>query len=124
MRKLSRDDARNLGKTHQIGHGSHRELLHHAPTMNLDRLLRRFQFRGYLLVQEADDYEAQHLEFSRRQFIDQTARSASLRALAQAFPASDNAFLAAAISSSPSNGFKRKSTAPFFMACLHAGTSL
>src|SRR5688572_29889867 len=56
--------------------------------MDLYRLLSRVQFRCDLLVQKTDNDEAQHLEFSRRQLINQTARLASFRACAQGFPAS------------------------------------
>ena len=125
MRDRGRQDARALGKTHQIRDRGQAKLLHDASAMHLDRLLRCLQFRRDLLVQQAENDEAQNFKFARRQFIDLSrALASSRRACAGTMLACSKARSTASMSSASSKGFSKKSTAPFFIACVQVGTSL
>src|SRR5258708_3285307 len=71
-----------MDEPHQLGHGVHLELLHHAAAMLLDRLLGGAKRRRDDLVHFARGHERQHLTLARREALDPTPNVLELRAVA------------------------------------------
>jgi len=60
-------DARLQRQPHQLGHGEHAYLLHHAAAMFLDRAKRDAQFRADFLVDQPGDHQPEDFELSWRE---------------------------------------------------------
>jgi hypothetical protein len=78
-------DSGILREADKIRDRSHPKLLHHAPPMNFDCLLRRLQFSGNLLIQKTQDDKPHHFKLAWSQRVETSARFASFRAFTPTF---------------------------------------
>jgi hypothetical protein len=69
-------NAHLLRQPHQLGHGEHSHLLHHAGAMGLYGAKRDAEFRADLLVEQFRDHQPKGLKLSRRQPVPIAGRSA------------------------------------------------
>src|ERR1700730_16442075 len=73
--------ARLLRQPHQLRHGNHAHLLHHAGAMGLNRAKRDAEFRADLFVEQPGDHQPEDLELSWRELRKPRAAFNRLAAL-------------------------------------------
>ena len=121
FRSQHADDQRHAD---EVGQASRLHFVHQIRPVNLDGPRADAEIEGDLLVGAARHQAAEHVPFARRQRRQPSFDFGALAvALGLRRPRWRKAASTLAISTSSSNGFSRKSTAPIFMASTASATS-